>query len=78
MEPFTYAQMDDLVLVKVRKEGIIPFGSLVDIEIQRVLNDDLNLFSVLKNGDWEVPNLSKEEDDKIIRLVKNHLGIMEK
>ena len=68
-----YAQMDNLVLVKTKEEGIIPFGFLVDHEKKKIIGDERNLFTPLKNGDWDKSELSDEETKIIINLVKRHI-----
>jgi len=69
-----YAQMDDFVLVKINEEDIIPFGFVINWKEKKIINENVNFFSLLKGGDWEDSNLSLEEKKEIIILVEEYMN----
>ena len=68
-----YAQKDDFVLIKIGDVGVFPFGFIVNFIEKEVTSDLLNLYTVLKRGDWHKPTIWKKEQDKIILLIKDYI-----
>ena len=68
------AQLDDLVFVTTKMEGVFPSGFVVDTVNLKLMSEEIHLFSVLKHGDWEVPNISKQKEKEILHLVKMKQG----